>query len=756
MSLQPTVPLWPLLIGTALAVLVGCLSARKAVRHRMTLILLRTGSLLLIAFILLNPQTQISRSLPSLAKPRILLDVSASMQAFRRDLFANEAAATLQAASTPKNAPEIHRFSDRLHGSENGARTQLGTSLLQSLEEISPLETNALFLISDGCTEDEALVHKAIALAQEKRIPIHVLPPPKDAPVNFALSHLRFLPQPRGASQEIQISVRVQSSDRSPLPVGMRVGVYTSSGEQLASISAEGLPGRDLPVTLKANPGSGEPLEVRLLQPSPDSIPADDSIPLQLGARDPAKPLRVLYLEGTPWVDVLEQDTVVKMMPIAWEKAGMQVDCWFASLQANMGGNLEHVSSLGPQGAPIQFDNQRLPLNRDFWSSFDLFVISDINRGIITTEMQQWVRQAVLEEGAGFVMIGGNTSFDVGGWHQSVWEQIIPVAMREAGQGHIWTRVDPSIPEEAQSHPIWQMHPDPELNRLILASHPPFAGYHRILRAKPGASTLMYTATGERLPLIAVQDYGKGRSMAFLSDSAGGWGQFYELWGTRSLKSLPPDTPGLASSAARAAIAELTASGSADSKRIYYERFWQNTARWLTAKRTPLGETADIRLSRNLQNSLLNVQALLPKNAKAPKVHFFNQTLPLHAETSPQRFSGNLELPDQLPDASPLPLRVDFESGAVGMAVGSAELSNEFLACTVNRPLLAQIAAATGGRLLENKEAIAELAQASLAQGAQTISRSHPLWNHPLLWLVLLIFLATEWSLRRTASPQSR
>jgi len=111
--------------------------------------------------------------------------------------------------------------------------------------------------------------------------------------------------------------------------------------------------------------------------------------------------------------------------------------------------------------------------------------------------------------------------------------------------------VRPPDPEEVRQHPVWQIDTDPEANRRILAAHPAFLGLNLVNRAKP-AATVLALWEARNMPVICVQPYGRGRSMAFVSDAAGGWGEEYQTtWGE----------------------------GERDNR--YYRRFWANAVRWL-------------------------------------------------------------------------------------------------------------------------------------------------------------------------------
>src|SRR2546427_7674701 len=129
---------------------------------------------------------------------------------------------------------------------------------------------------------------------------------------------------------------------------------------------------------------------------------------------------------------------------------------------------------------------------------------------------------------------------------------------------------------------------------------------YRVDRAKPGAVVLLeHPAVRTRhgpCVILAVQEIGKGRSMALTTDTTRGWGQEFETrWG------------------------EPLNSGSPMNERTcdqrYYRQFWINAIRWLAAGRSL---NSDLRLE--LDQSLVgisqpvHVQVLLPPGVVGAEV----------------------------------------------------------------------------------------------------------------------------------------
>lgn len=752
MSFQPPFPL-PLILGLVLAAAVlGAWSARRAPESRAWHVLLRLGSVLLLGLILLNPVKRSEVDVPGLARTRLLVDTSASMGAFGRTARAEAAIAATKAACPPNAQPDVVRFSDQIDGPADGVRTHLGGALLTLLKETSRSETGAITLISDGVTEDEALLAEASAMAREQRIPISVLDPGADAPVNLALSALRT-PRTVRAGETAEVRVRVQSSKPGALPAGAQVVLLDPQGGIAARAPLTGAASQE--VTLSFQPLAGDQRYTVQINGSPEGSLADDNT-LSFQLEGGGRALRILYVEGTPWTEPLGDDIVVKLLPIAWGKAGLQVDCWFMEDQVNEGGRLLHASSLGGKdySGQITFDDSQLPTDREWWDSFDLYVVSDVNRKLFTPDMINWVREAVTERGAGFVMIGGNTSFDTGGWQNTAWEKIIPAAIREHGRGMIWTSMQGQVPQEARSHPLWQIDPNPDLNNLILDAHPRFLGYHRILKEKPGATVLLQSTGGEKQPLIMVQQYGRGRAMAFLSDAAGGWGAQYENWGPESLSTNLRMAAKNAPGAAELIRGEMERYTGKERLRRYYEKFWQNAAQWLAAGSVSTRDrTAELRAAADRTAGVLRIDTRTGLQASRAEVRFGTQNGQLARQEGTSTWSGTLPLPAHLSGAAPLSveaaLRAPEGDKSEALPVGAAEVTGEFLATAPRRDLLEKLARETGGKVLAGPEAVAAAAAELAREGRVQATRTDPAWAHAWLWLAVFGLLGAEWTLRR-------
>ena len=136
------------------------------------------------------------------------------------------------------------------------------------------------------------------------------------------------------------------------------------------------------------------------------------------------------------------------------------------------------------------------------------------------------IRQFV-QNGGGLLMVGGWLSFQGrfghGMWHESPVEEALPVEF-SSGDDRIET------PEGAI---VKIVNPDHALMKDIpWQTFPPLLGYNRA-KLSPD-STLLATISRARGkgedPLIAVREYGKGRTMVFASDTTPHWGMNFMKW----------------------------------------------------------------------------------------------------------------------------------------------------------------------------------------------------------------------------------
>jgi uncharacterized membrane protein len=376
--------------------------------------------------------------------------------------------------------------------------------------------------------------------------------------------------------------------------------------------------------------------------------------------------------------------------------------------------------------------------------SFDLVIFQNFNFAPYGVEpFLPGVRDYV-EGGGALAMIGGDLSFASGGYGATALRDVLPVELPPTpppitGQQDADLTTDtfkPRLTTEGHAHPITSLVLDPRDNELRWGKLPALEGLNRVPRARAGATTLLVhptlrTPDGKPAPVLVAGEAGKGRSLALLTDTAWHWG--------------------------------FLAAGEGDDGRAF-QRFWENAIRWLV--RDPALTLLRIELDR------------VEYRRNQPPVARVRAT---HADYSPaERVDVTLDVVAAESTADAKPLR-----SARGTTGGDGEAQVELgplqpgayrllgRAVVDGRPVTEDktFVVRAEGRELEDVAArdrvlreIADVGGGSYRFeeiGSPTVRsprevrvgrhRSVELWSSPVLLLLGVTLLATEWFLRRRA-----
>jgi len=233
--------------------------------------------------------------------------------------------------------------------------------------------------------------------------------------------------------------------------------------------------------------------------------------------------IRVLYVEGVvrpeykPLKSVLETDPNVELLALVQVKRG----------EFLQGGSMQGVSLSGP---PQTLQDMR---------RFDVFIVGDLHRSYFSAGQLEHLRQ-VVEEGRGFLMLGGYNSFGPGGYGGTAVEKMLPVEVGPPGIGQETTPFVLKLTPEGANHAIFhgttgffRYQSDAPRQRLPLLK-----GCTNLVRPKPGASVLAVHPERANphgpLVVLAVQQYGAGRSAAFAADTTYQWYLPFRAMGAES------------------------------------------------------------------------------------------------------------------------------------------------------------------------------------------------------------------------------
>ncbi len=745
MTLNPVFPAWVLLLAAVLGygsvvVLVRRSALFRSPRERWLVGALRVVVVTLLLLVMADPITKRAAGEPDREAPSlVLVDTSVSMGIGGEENRLAQAREILDETLADKRLADRVRvlpFAGELAAEEGvqttslqptGATTHLAASLGRAVQMATGVRSRRIVVFSDGRTQDRDDLGDAALAARRSEIAVSVYP-------------LGVNPdQPDARIRNCRVERHVPANSR--VPVEVELGLVKAEGRTVRLQLRDADDQVVDEVTFVAGPEEivqktltchvereNRALSVQVVPLDGEVSQADNRFPFQLTVSDPK--LRVLYMEGTNhkdkrWPEMMDYEFI----PAALKEAGnIDVDIFTVDEQLPTGGHLFQVGN----------EKRGYPTTREELFGYDVVICSDINRSIFTDDQIEWTRQLVADNGGGFAMIGGYTAFGAGGWDKTAWEQLIPVDMATKDEGYVWEDIPIVIPPAAKQHPVWHMADDPAENDRILAAHPHFTGTNLVNRAKPGAQILAYWEKKD-MPIICVQSYGKGRSMAFASDAAGGWSEHYQIeW------------------------------GEGDHDNRHYRRFWANTIRWLAenslsshhtefianadALQYRPGEAVALQAQRRLVTDpavlrQLTVTARLA-GEKAPAVL-------LELDPARSLFLGHFPLPADLagdqativvsavgPDDQP----VGEEQVVVGLDRTSLELADP----EPDHPALASLAELTNGEVLTSPGQFKDLLNAPAAQPKPGARRyAVPMWDSAWLWFVALLMMSGEWFYRK-------
>lgn len=169
-------------------------------------------------------------------------------------------------------------------------------------------------------------------------------------------------------------------------------------------------------------------------------------------------------------------------------------------------------------------------LFEDQLGSFDLVIFQNFNYQ--PYNMSQYLGRVAdyVRQGGGFVMVGGELSFSSGAYHNTPLEDVLPLMLLPHGPPELLLNTDPfqvELSDAGRRHPITQLAFDPAINQERWEKLPSLEGTNLSTGARPGATVLgthpRLRAAGQPMPVIAIQEVEKGRSMAVTTDSTWKW-----------------------------------------------------------------------------------------------------------------------------------------------------------------------------------------------------------------------------------------
>ena len=435
--------------------------------------------------------------------------------------------------------------------------------------------------------------------------------------------------------------------------------------------------------------------------------------------------LRVLYYEGH-----LRQD--FKFIKRALEEDQV-VD--FTSITRTGTGKLYRQGIRSPEELAGGFPNDAAALY-----AFDALILGDIEATDFSPSQLGLIESFVRLRGGGFLMMGGRNTFSEGVYVSGPVADLLPVYLdpsraqilpKEFSNPLIYSDEPEGFAFEPTpsglENPILKLSPDPIANQSLWRDMPLLTSINYVGSPKAGAQVLARKPVdryGDSEPLLIVQRYGKGRSVALATSSTWRWQMLLEASDYR------------------------------------HERFWQQLARWLAASApgvvdVDLGQGhMEVGTSREIGVEVYDADYASQEGATVTGV----LTAP-DGSTQPLRFDEELVRPGRY-TTSMVPsdeglytldvtaVRDGIETGRQSRSILARPSQTEFYDATLKRPMLERMAETAG---IYYSPAEANDIPVNLRERRTSTSVFHAeyLWDMPALFILAILLLCGEWLYRR-------
>jgi uncharacterized membrane protein len=485
-------------------------------------------------------------------------------------------------------------------------------------------------------------------------------------------------------------------------------------------------------------PADGAPIEeVFTVSPDPVSptlytveIPADESEAVaENNARsvlvNPAgRKRRLLIIEGAPGFEH-------SFMKRAWARdPALEVDSVGRKGKNAEGQDTFFVQAPADRTAAL---TRGFPARREDLFTYDGLVIANVEGDFFTRAQLAMAADFVAERGGGLLVVGAR-SFGQRGLAGTPLEDVLPVELDERRGALVQTAAGGAsaaqnkviVTPEGVQHPAMRIGNSAEETRRRWSALPPLAGGAPLGGPRPGAAVLAVasSATGGMFPVVAVQRYGRGRSMVFAGEASWRWKMLL-----------------------------------ASSDRSY-EFFWRQAARWIAgssvdpitiAAPESAGAGDELSIAVEVRDAAFApvadaaVDATLTVPGGPPRVIRMRRS---------DRVAGQYEAHVRVEGPGAYRLDADARRGDVRLGravrwlyVGGVD--REFTDPRLNEAWLRRVARASGGRYVRPADASRIVGWLEDATPQQAAPERRDAWHEPWVFAVIVALLSGEWILRR-------
>jgi uncharacterized membrane protein len=722
-----------LLGGVAAAAVLTYASARARTtpRDRGILAALRLGVVAVVCFSLLRPAMVVQSTVPERSFVAVVFDDSRSMvlpdrSGAPRGIPAVEPfreGSPVRASLEARFGVRTFAFSrglERIAGPEalsfEGTTTRIGPALERVREELAGVPLAGIILVSDGGdTSGEELTRTLLPLraAGVPVFPVVAGDPTPIPDIQITRVELPFEAR-RGTSIEADVVIRQSGFG------GIETELVVEDRGRILATRPVTLPpdgaSSSVSIRFSVDDVGARDLRFRIPVQGEERIEENNGLDRLIRVEDRFD--RILYLEGEP------RHEVAFLRRAVAEDRSLEVVLLQRSYQDRfLRLNVEDADELATG----------FPRTRAELFQFKGLVLGSVEASFFTPDQLQMIADFVGVRGGGLLALGGRNALAQGGYAGTAVDPVLPVVLDAppGGADAAWGEVKVRPTRAGLAHGAIQIGDTEEASAARWETLPPLSTFNPMPRAKPGATVLL-TGSGptfrEDPIVLAMQRFGRGKALALPVADLWMWRMHADvpledethqtLW--RQLLRFTVD--GVPDPVSVRAVAETVEPGiPAELRAVVLDSAFLavNGARVQGTVTAPDGTELEVTFDPS------------PREDGAYST-FFTPTLDGVHDVRLEAFRDGVSLGVAETNLRVAPLDVETRDPAVRMG------------------LLRRIADETGGRLhtVNSLETLAE--DITLAGGGIRSPVSYPLWDLPLLLLLILGLLGGEWILRRT------
>lgn len=710
-----------LLLGVALIVATASRQRALPAARRALLCALQAGMLALVLLVLWQPALLLTTLASGRNSIAVLLDDSASMTLRDGDTRRLDAAQAVLRSPALQALGRRYRVRDfAFAGSVQpvdgygqlplpGERTAIGAAVLRVLQAMHTSALGALIVVSDGNDSAGALSGAQLAQIAAYGVPVHTIGIGRvRMPEDLELADVRV---PARALPGTTLVARAQVIHDGPGSTRLKVydGDRFLGARDVVLAAQDGVESVPISFTLDQ---PGERVLTFSLEPRPDERELRNNTQVRT-VQVQEQRASVLYVEGEP----------------RWEYKFMR-----RALEEDPGVRLVSLLRTSPNGYYRQGVDSAQELRDGFptdaptLDAYDALIIGSLPEAWFHPGQLQLIHDFVSERGGSLLLLAGPAGLGNGGWGHGVVGQMLPAHLPEAPaeggpDSFHRERVPVALSAAGAQSPMLQLGGAAAggRNAQLWSTLPPVQDYQDLGAARLAATTWLTARVGTRTqPLLLSEPYGRGQT--FILATGGTW---------RWRMGLP-------------------------SSDLRHQQFWRQLVRGLVeAVPQPFELEARVQADAIELRAQLRDAAFHPIGDASITVSVSSPQQATELSLAPQAGQPGLYLGRWRPDADgPVMLQASAQRG--GVLLGSAragiqyrQADAEFFSIRQNRALLQRLAAATGGRYWDAAD-LSALPGAIGASSAGVLEQQLlPLWDAPLLFLLLAALKCSEWLLRR-------